>query len=96
MTDLGTLDGYTDSFAYGINNAGQVVGISFDWGFEMVRPFLYNKGVMIDLNTLLPPDSGWVLRSTGGINESGQIIGYGLKDGAEHVYIMTPRKTKRP
>ena len=32
---------------------------------------------MIDLNTLLPSGSGWVLRRATGISEGGQIVGVG-------------------
>ena len=97
MTDLGTLDGDPASFVSGINNVGQVVGNSYSWVSSIQKPFFYDKGVMINLNTLLSPDSGWKLSSAMGINESGQIIGFGSKDGGMiRTFIMTPPKTKKP
>lgn len=32
---------------------------------------------MLDLNTLLPPDSGWKLADAKGINNRGEIVGQG-------------------
>jgi probable HAF family extracellular repeat protein len=51
MTDLGTLPGGTESFAYGINDRGQVVGSSQTASGEN-HAFLWDKGVMRDLGTL--------------------------------------------
>lgn len=96
MTDLGTLDGDPASYVSGINNVGQVVGNSYNWATDIQKPFFYNKGVMINLNTLLSPDSDWKLTSAMGINESGQIIGFGRKGGITRAFIMTPRKTEKP
>src|SRR5205823_1815721 len=69
MTDLGTLPGYDRSYAHDINNAGQVVGLSYTLrsgsGALTVdsRAFLYSGGTMTDLNSLLPPGSGWLLET---------------------------------
>ena len=43
VTDLGTFGGPANSFAYGINNAGQIAGQS------TMRPSLYSGGAMIGL-----------------------------------------------
>jgi probable HAF family extracellular repeat protein len=75
MTDLGTLGG-PDSYALGINDSGQVVGAADGPGGAR-DAFLYSGGVMIDLNSLLPAGSGWVLQGATGINNKGQIAGYG-------------------
>src|SRR6266705_718067 len=68
MTDLSTLGGGSGS-AYGINNAGQVVGISFASDGQM-RPFLWQDGVMTVLPT--PDKSGGAASD---INEAGQVVG---------------------
>ena len=68
MLDLGTLNGGY-SYAYEINESGQVVGNSNNIAF------LYEDGVMYDLNTLVDLPSGWVLRSAEDINENGDIVG---------------------
>jgi hypothetical protein len=36
---------------------------------------------MTDLNTLIPANSGWELMYATDINNSGQIVGYGIRDG---------------
>ena len=79
MTDLGTLGG-TFSTVHGLNNNNQIVGDASD-STEMTYPFLWENGVMIDLNSVLPLDSGWELWSAQFINDSGQIVGFGLLDG---------------
>jgi probable HAF family extracellular repeat protein len=88
MTDLGTLPGRTSSVASGINNADQVVGISkLDDGGT--HPFLYSGGVMRDLNTFIPPNSGWELIGALKINDNGHIVGFGFnKDGEEHAFLL--------
>ena len=158
MISLGTLPGGTNSSAYGINNAGQVVGESETspivdptprlegraltpgfrlqaFPFEGIHAFLWtegagmkdlghlgggksralaisNKGMvvgtstlidgsnrafrwtqaggMIDLNTLLPRNSGWVLTAAWDVNDEGQITGEGLHNGAQRAFRLNP------
>jgi probable HAF family extracellular repeat protein len=46
---------------------------------------------MIDLNNLVDPSTGWVLESADGINDSGQIVGYGVNpSGQTHAFLLTP------
>ncbi|MGO9239910.1 MAG: IPT/TIG domain-containing protein [Bryobacteraceae bacterium] len=82
MADLGTLGG-TNSTAVAINAAGQIVGYS-DTGSGS-DAFLYSSGIMVDLNTLLPVDSGWFLIAAYDINDYGQAVGYGQQSGAPDV-----------
>jgi probable HAF family extracellular repeat protein len=74
MTDLGTLPGDALSIANDINAKGQVVGNSCDVNFNC-RAFLWENGVMTDLNALIPPDSPLYLTYGGGINDRGEIAG---------------------
>jgi probable HAF family extracellular repeat protein len=60
MRDLGTLGGSSAS-AYGINAACQVVGQSLT-SFGSYHAFLWQNGTMTDLNTLIPPASGWTVQ----------------------------------
>jgi uncharacterized membrane protein len=54
--------------------------------------FLYVGGQMRDLNTLLVPNSGWVLSRATGINDSGQIAATGTRNGKTHALLLTPVK----
>jgi hypothetical protein len=82
MTDLGS------GSALAVNDGGVVVGSSYVWGSESA--FIYN-GKLKDLNSLIPPDSGWTLVSATGINESGQICGDCVDPSGDHgAYLLTP------
>jgi probable HAF family extracellular repeat protein len=92
---LGTLagnnngPGYT-SWAYGINDLGQVVGNS-TLSDLAVHAFLYQNGTMYDLNNLIVPGNGVVLESAVGINNEGQIIANGSdNNGALRAFLLTP------
>jgi len=83
MIDLGAI-GCCKSYGLGINSSGQVVGYASGTGF------LYSGGTMYDLNSLIPPSSGWVLSGATGINDAGQITGFGIFNGQGHAYLLTP------
>ena len=80
MIDLGTLGG-EDSAATGVNDSGLVIGDSSIDPGNVNAPsyaFIWSKATgMVNLNSLLPPSSGWVLNSAIAINNEGQIIGSG-------------------
>jgi probable HAF family extracellular repeat protein len=97
MIDLGTL-GLTRTYAYSLNNATashgvEVVGSS--WLVTSTSSFLgtphaflwQNGGPMVDLNTLLPASSGWVLSGATGINDNQQIVGTGSYDGTASGFV---------
>ena len=70
VTDLGTLGG-TQSFAYAINDSGEVVGLSLTPGDASDHSFLYSHG---RINDLYPLNSQNILTvGPTGINNSGQI-----------------------
>jgi probable HAF family extracellular repeat protein len=90
MQDLGTLPGDANSFAIGINDAGDVTGSSLDANFNL-RAYLWHNGVMTDLNTLIPANSPLHLLLACSINSSGQIIGLAVTSSGElHGYLATP------
>jgi probable HAF family extracellular repeat protein len=85
MQDIGWLDSWLDStFGLGINNSGQIVGVSGG------RAFLYSGGAMVDLNSLIDPLSGWALGNAWAINDAGQITGWGYIGGRQNAFLLTP------
>jgi probable HAF family extracellular repeat protein len=91
MQDLGTLPGDFASAAGGINSKGQVVGTSYDASGNP-RAFLWQRGVMTDLNTLIPAGSPLFLLDGNGVNSQGEIVGDALQisTGEVHAYLATP------
>jgi len=90
MQDLGTLTGDVNSTALGINEAGDVVGVSLDAMFNP-RAYLWKNGVMADLNTLIPAGSPLSLLTACSINSRDQIVGFAVdSSGDVHGYVATP------
>ena len=86
---LGTLGG-TNSYGFGINNIGQVVGES-DTSSGAEHAFLYSGGAMRDLNKLISNTSGWTLEAAFGINDNAQIVGVGINSsGQTDGFLLTP------
>ncbi|MCB9852668.1 MAG: DUF3466 family protein [Phycisphaerales bacterium] len=81
--DLGALSG-SSSIAMGINESGVVVGAS-DY-----RGFVWDAGVMTDLNDLIPPGEGWKITRAVAINDSGVIAADGDLLGFTHAVLLTP------
>lgn len=50
----------------------------------------------IDLNSLLPPNSGWTLLTATAINAGGQITGMGLMGGQPRAYRLSPPVFESP
>ena len=101
MADLGTLAApyHAYSEALGINNNGQVVGFA---GANSINgngnhAFLYSGGSMSDLNNLIDSGSGWTLEEATGINDSGQICGFGIDpNGLTDAFLLTPITVPEP
>ena len=91
MTDLGILPGGVESIANGINSQGQVVGSADAGSGSTSEAFLWTaQSGMVDLNTMLPANSGWTLFDATGINDSGQITGVGsLNSFSGRGFILT-------
>ena len=55
-------------------------------------PFVsFGGAAAVNVNTLLPPNSGWVLNTATGIDDNGRISGNGAKTGeTESCYLLTP------
>ncbi len=74
---LPPLSGDANDWAWGVNLKGQVVGQSFTFGGN-ARAFLYQDGLMTDLNSLIQPNSSLYLLLANDINDSGEVAGYAL------------------
>jgi probable HAF family extracellular repeat protein len=89
MQDLETLQGDFASLALGINDRGEVVGASLAPDFSS-RAFLWENGVMTDLNTLIPANSALFLLQAKSINSSGEIVGLAVTSTGElHGFLAT-------
>jgi probable HAF family extracellular repeat protein len=81
VQDLGTLPGDYSSYGNAINNFGQIVGSSCDVS-NNCRGFLWEKGKMYDLNTLIPSNPNLSLTLGAVIDDAGVIGGYGYDQTA--------------
>lgn len=82
MRDLGTLPGHAISEGLGINSRGQVVGMSCTTGFAVCHAFLWDDGVMTDLNTPGVTTYNGTLVFAGDINDAGEITGGAFDAGS--------------
>lgn len=96
MTRLGNLgtdaNGNGSSTAQAINNVGQIIGSSdvYDANHTLLynHPYFYSGGAMTDLYTLIGPNSGWTNLNPFGLNDSGQIVGYGTYQGSTQAFLI--------
>lgn len=76
MINLGTLSAFTNSQALAINNQGLIVGVAYDQLTNAVsHAFIYQGGVMTDLNTLIVGHSPLILLYANDVNDQGVIVG---------------------
>jgi probable HAF family extracellular repeat protein len=82
IKDLGTAYTFdTCSDPGAINSAGQIVGASRGCDFSSQEAVLWENGEIIDLNTLIPPNSALILTRAFTINDRGEIGGLGVIGG---------------
>ena len=89
IRDLGTLPGDANSQGLGVNSSLQVVGVSSG---ALNRAFLWENGVMQDLNALVGPNFPDLLIVAQHINEEGVIVGRAVLHGTTRQvpFVATP------
>jgi probable HAF family extracellular repeat protein len=95
-TDLGFLEGDCASEASVIGSKGQIAGQSYPCTFDSQRPFLWEDGMMYDLNDLIQAPLGFRFTQAFVINERGEIGGIGTLPGCDfdedcgHAMVLIP------
>jgi hypothetical protein len=95
----GANDGFINTYGVALNNRGQVVGSG--WDGRDTAGFYYDKKTgIVRLSKLVEPADmvGWRLWDGFAINNRGQILAYGLRDGSNvtTVVLLTPVKKAGP
>ena len=91
IKELGRLGSGLD-YALDLNESGVVVGKSGMCGdIFKTHGFVHVDGGLFDINQLVAPQGDWILESAEGINDLGEIAGWGhTTDRAVHGFVMTP------
>lgn len=101
MKDLGIVPGADPlqgrSAATSINSETQIVGESASCDFSVDDAFLWEKGSMVDLNSLIPADSAMHLFLPLYITDGGEITGLGfLPNGDLRSFLLIPCDENHP
>jgi len=101
MRDLGSVPGIDPldglSAANSINSKTQIVGESNSCDGSIDDAFLWEKGSMADLNTLVPAGSTLQLFNAVYITDRGEITGFGiLANGNVHTFLLIPCDEHHP
>lgn len=70
-----------------INENGEIVGLA-NPAASVFRAGYHRNGMSMDLNSILPANSGWVLNDATGINSSGLIVGNGIFNGDRRAFAL--------
>lgn len=76
--------------AYAVNELNQIVGHT-TFPPTTDAAVLFEHGDVFNLNDLIDPNLGWDLLYASDINNSGWIVGLGLKQGQGRGFLLTPR-----
>lgn len=91
MQNLGTLPQDSNSIAYAINKQGVIVGQSFG-GPNGSHAFIYQDGIMTDLNSLMIGHNSLTLVYANDVDDSGVIVGgaTNAKTGVTSAFVAIP------
>jgi len=98
-TDLGAISGASASRATSVNLSGAIVGTAF---FPQTQyhppkpgkhvPFIATASGLVNLNTLIPAGTGFVLTDATAINERGEILCNATNSGgSKHAVLLRPK-----
>ena len=93
MIDLGNLAGFDHAAAADINDTGQIVGRAWGVGgnLNIAAAFIWQNGMMTDLNESIPPDTDITMEVASAINNAGQITGWADAANGDVVgVLLTP------
>jgi uncharacterized membrane protein len=93
--ELPLLPGHNYGSARLINNAGTMIGFSaYDepgtWNVSGSRIVIWIDGAVYDLLSLVDQSSGWTIVDVASINNSGQMAGLAMRDGAFKAVVLNP------
>ncbi len=89
LPDLGDVGGVIESYARDVNDHGTIVGTSVTPSFE-VHAVIWIDGQVTDLNTLIPPGTGWLLANAHAIGNDGRIVGEGFSPQGLQAFVLLP------
>ena len=96
MIDIGDL-GSDNVTITGLNNNGQIIGtcrMPLQWHGRYLmtrsRAFVYERGVIRDINKLIDDRADWELDEAAGINDRGDIVGFGWHNGVPAAFLLEP------
>jgi probable HAF family extracellular repeat protein len=88
MHTLPSLGG-ADTRAISINRHDLIVGAADTPGGAR-HAVLWRDSAIVDLNTLIPRGTGWVLQTAVHVDDAGQIVGYGTRGGQRRSFVLIP------
>ncbi len=93
-TDLPVMNGIYPHGGLAVSDCDQVVGYASVIGStSSLRAFIYQDDTVIDLNTLIPQNSGWVFNVAKDISKgNGRILVNGTFNGQEASAILVPNQ----
>jgi len=91
MVDLSTPAGTTGAEPSAMTNSDQMIG--FSWaspGIALPGGWIWRDGTFEAIDRLLPPRTSWTELTPRGINDLGQIVGTGRRDGISRPFLLSP------
>src|SRR5262249_34830925 len=91
LSEIAVLPGGRNSYALGVDDAHLVV-VAATGSNGVLHAFLWQNGNLTNLNDLLPSGTGWELVEARGINNAGQIVGWGKVNNQEQGFLLSPNQ----